>query len=252
MRRLTVTIFAIMLTSLTFPNVTQAFSVSPISFVLKPTGSKATGTIVFENSSSALKAIEMKMVTREPDQHGVEHNKSAEDFFLVYPSQFILPPNSKRTVRVSWIGETNIKKELPYRYIAEELDVNLDSSSVKEGSMASMKVMMRYEGVVYVEPSNVTANILFISEVVYKEEQAVLIVVCKNTGSKHKILKNLRADVRFVSKEGGEIFSLGPQELKGINGANMLPGTERKFELILEGVSHSSPVEVDFTYDSSF
>lgn len=235
------------------PNFADAFEVNPIGIELGPSGRRSSGVVTVKNASSRAKAVEVKMVTREPDEYGVEDNKSAEDFFLVYPSQLILPPNSERTVRISWIGDPKPSEELAYRFIAEELDIDVSPTAEKDEDRSMVKVLLRYEGVVYIEPSNVSGEIVLEkSGLVQEGGQILLSLQFKNIGSKHQLLRDLNLKIKVFSEEGEKTLSFGPQELKGVNGANLLPGKERKFKLILEGVSHSSPVEVDFTYDSSF
>ena len=249
----TVFIFLTIITSFFAPNIADAFEVNPIGIELAPAGRRSSGVVTVKNASSRAKAVEVKMVTREPDQYGVEHNKSAEDSFLVYPSQLILPPNSERTVRISWIGDPKPAEELAYRFIAEELDIDVTPSSEGDEERSMVKVLLRYEGVVYIEPSNVSGEIILEkSEIVRNGERMLLSIQFKNIGSKHQLLRDLNLNIKVLSEGKEKTFSFGPQELKGVNGANLLPGKERKFELVLDGVTQSGSVEVDFTYDSSF
>ena len=112
-----------------------AFELTPLSITIEPQGRNASAYIQVKNLHNYSKAIQVNMYTREPDLYDEEANEEAEDDFLVYPPQFILPPQSTKLVKISWIGENDFKKERTFRFIADELDVELNPEAEKKSGI---------------------------------------------------------------------------------------------------------------------
>lgn len=166
------------------------FEVSPISVSLSPTGSESSKLIKLTNAEDAPKPIQMAMVTRNPDLSGIEQHESAEDNFLVYPAQFILPAKSSKVVRISWIGNPKLEKELAYRFIVEDLNVNLeDPNSKKQHEKKSkIKLLMKYEGALYITPPGSESHMVL--ESAQKDADSKLVLTFHNQGTLHQVLNN--------------------------------------------------------------
>ena len=65
---------------------------------------------------------------------GIETNQDANDDFIVYPPQLIVPPGTQQVIRVTWIGEPEPPIELAYRLIAEQLPINLSQVNYTDQS----------------------------------------------------------------------------------------------------------------------
>ncbi|MBE9251473.1 hypothetical protein IQ226_20555 [Dolichospermum sp. LEGE 00240] len=71
-----------------------AFKLEPISKVFEPAGAGATQSYKIINDTSEQIAVELSMMKRKISLEGEETTEKADDDFLVYPSQMILPPQS--------------------------------------------------------------------------------------------------------------------------------------------------------------
>ena len=125
-----------------------AFKLEPISKVFEPAGAGATQSYKIINDTSEQIAVELSMVKRKISLEGQESTEKADDDFLVYPSQIILPPQGVQSVRVTWLGNPNPEKELNYRIIAEQLPINLKDTqqSQSQAIAAGIKITFRYIG----------------------------------------------------------------------------------------------------------
>ncbi|CAD5971572.1 hypothetical protein [Planktothrix agardhii] len=69
-----------------------AFKLDPISRVFEPAGAGATQSYEVINDSAEQIAVELSIAERKISLEGQETTESADDDFLVYPSQIVLPP----------------------------------------------------------------------------------------------------------------------------------------------------------------
>ena len=51
----------------------------------------------------------------------VETNRDADEEFLAYPAQVIVPANGKQTIRVTWLGAAKLTREQTYRIVVTQV-----------------------------------------------------------------------------------------------------------------------------------
>lgn len=204
---------------------------------------KTNSTLFYlENDSDQPIAVTASVLKREINADGVETNQKTEGEITVYPSQLIIPPNEKRSVKVTWVGRVVPTSEAAYRLVAEQLPIELDKNKKQK---ASIKVLLRYVAALYVEPES------FSSEVSLKkmemDEKSIAFFVA-NTGKKHQVLANLTLQVT-----GKKSFSIGSDELKNMSGENVLALSERVFRFPRTGkfkdIQSTDKVKIQFEKD---
>src|SRR5689334_913644 len=89
-----------------------AYTLNPISRVFAPTGSESTQFFEVANPGGQRVALTVSFLVLERDIDYVETNREADDEFLVYPSQMIVPAGGKQVIRVTWLGTANPTQEL--------------------------------------------------------------------------------------------------------------------------------------------
>lgn len=219
-----------------------------MSISLEPSGSKATHSFIVDNSGSEKIAVQISMAKRKVDAAGTETNPEADDDFIVYPSQLILEPKQKRTVRVTWAGDTKPASELAYRIIAEQLPV--DTSKPKKKKQAMIRMLLRYLGAVYITPRGADAKIEVTEarSAQLKGKGTRLVLVLTNKGTAHQIIKAAR--LKLSAAEGSEkSVELKGESLKALAGLNLLAGASRRFELAwpdkLEAGPQGAPLKAE-------
>jgi fimbrial chaperone protein len=200
-----------------------ALRVVPIVLEFAPKGGGANQVVRLENETPEPIAVQISMHKRLVDLDGKETLEDADDDFIVFPPQVVLLPNENRAIRVQWIGDPAPASELAYRMVTEQLPVEL--SQAPQG--ARVRIVMRYEGAAYIVPPNAKPRI----EVERAEAVTVvggrrgLAITVRNGGSKHALLNELKVTVR----SGERAVTLGPDNLQGMVGQNVLAGKSRRF-----------------------
>ena len=107
----------------------SAFSFSPMTVSISPSGAAAVMTYKVTNESDQQTAVSIKVTTRVIDSSGKETNEPADKLFLVFPARVVLKANSSQNVKVQYRGPANISSEQAYRVIAEQLPVDFSKST---------------------------------------------------------------------------------------------------------------------------
>ena len=208
-----------------------AFKLEPISRVFEPAGAGATQSYQVINDSEEQIAVELSMAERKISLEGQETTESADDDFLVYPSQIVLPPQGVQSVRVTWLGNPNPEKELAYRIIAEQLPINLNNpeESQAETTSGAVKVMFRYMGSVYIRPKNAESKVVLngITHEKGTDGNDRLVITFDNQGTRRAVLSELNLN---LTSQGSQL-TLKPEQLEGVNNGVILAGNQRRFSM---------------------
>ena len=211
-------------------NIFAAFDVAPIIVTAAPSGSGATVTIQATNNGDAKTPIQIAIVHREPDIDGkedYEKSKDAGDLFQIIPSQVILGPKEKRSIRITYIGEPRLKIEQACRFIAEEFPIDVsDPTKVKDKAVANISIVSRYVGSLYVKPAGVSGQLTFDAVADKNPKDQKMIITIKNTGTEHKILNDTK--YTFITTADKKIYPWSAETLKDLGNHNILPGNTRK------------------------
>lgn len=240
--KLNILILSFITFSTLFSFNSYAFKFSPMSASIGVEGKKNSTLFFLENDSDQPIAVTASLFKREMNQDGVEKNTKIGDELTLYPSQMIIPPNEKRSVKVTWMGKNKIVAEQAYRLIAEQLPIDMDSSQKKK---ASIKVLLRYVAALYVSEEGFEADV---SLVKVEKNKKNIIFHFKNAGKKHQVLANLN-----LKAHGAKSLELSQDDLKGMSGENILAQSERFFKFPLEGkikdLEPSDKVKINFEKD---
>jgi fimbrial chaperone protein len=220
----------------------HAFKFSPMSTTIGTKSGKNSTLFFLENDSDQAIAVTATLLKREMNLEGIESNQKIGDELSVYPSQLIIPPNDKRSVKVTWIGKNSPSVESAYRLIAEQLPIELEKNNKKK---ASIKVLLRYVAALYVGPENINSEIIFKKLEVNDKNVSFLL---GNIGKKHQVLSNLSLKI-----SGKKDIVLNSDDLKGMTGENILAMSERIFNFPRNGkfkdIQISDKVKLNFEKD---
>lgn len=198
-----------LLYSFNFGPMTQTISISE--------GQKSTQFQV-DNTSNQTIPVVLKAVARQQKPDGTEDLPETK-LVTVFPPQLVIPAGEKRTVRVDWKGDTNLKKEASFRIIAEQVPLSLDEKTKKKSG--GIKMLLRYMSALYITPKDAKPNISVESFELSKK----LNVTLSNTGNMHQYLKNI--ELSFTHKD--KKIQIPSQDLAGLEGQNILANSKRVF-----------------------
>ena len=226
----------------------SAFTFSPISQEFSAEGKNSNRIFTIHNDSLTDKiAVKVSVFAREVDEEGRETLEPRPGDFLIYPSQSILAPGETRSVRVKWQGGPVTGREKAYRIIAEQLPVEMgDEENHDDGG--GIRFTFRYEGSLYVVPEDRAPSVELLSvSSVLLEGASWLRLVFENSGTGHAILGDLILTLTS-SYDNFEPVELGPDDLTGVAGENILAGNRRIFLIPEPAVIKGEDVLWDFTY----
>lgn len=201
-----------------------AFQFQPITQDFSPSGNDSRKSFLATNSSNSPIPVKVSMVHREMDIDGKETLTNASDLFFIFPSQFVLPANSTQTVRVQWRGPSSVTTELPFRVVAEQLPIALNTNQ------NGVQVLLKYQGSVYVTPSKFTYGIKVnrLTKTTDEVGNQVLEIELENTGNTHQLL----ADPILTLKQGTGIdYAITGEALGDMLNQNILAGNRRVFTI---------------------
>jgi fimbrial chaperone protein len=224
--RITRVLIALALVSLIAPGL-LSFSFEPITQTFDPSGEGANHVFRVTNTTTERIAVRISVRPRRIEPDGTEVQGKESDDFVVYPRQMLLDPGDRRSVRVAWRGTDSPTSELAFRIIAEQLPVNLGAEQSTEGG--TIVLTYRYEGSIYVMPPGARPSIQVTSvEETFSAGEPALGVTIENSGTRHGLLSQARLDIA-TRPDGDPAISLGPEDLPGLSGENMLAGSVRRF-----------------------
>jgi fimbrial chaperone protein len=211
----------------------SGFQLSPNLVELEPVGAGVSKNFSVTSTGDEPVAVQVRMVRRDISPDGKEVRFPEENDFLVYPPQMVLEPNERQVIKVVWVGDTSLTKELAYRAIVEQVPVNLTPVKVENsgGIPISITIISTYVASVYVKPPGATAKIILesASSQNSKEGTDQLVLNFANQGTAHQLLPtNLQVTVTASSSQK---VTLAGEQLKEIRGQNILPGNKRQFIL---------------------
>jgi fimbrial chaperone protein len=218
-----------------------AFKFSPMSITINPSSGERSTVAYLENDSSSPIAIQITLARREMDVNGNETYPEANDELQAYPSQMIIPPYEKKSVKVTYTGKEIGEVEKAFRIISEQLPIEVDKKVKKK---TNVKILLKYIAALYVENGKTEANVKLNAWRIQNKEIELSI---KNDGNKHQVLTNLSI---VFSKDGEKIIIIEPKDLKNISGENILAKSERIFKIPL--TSNLNKIDAKFKVELKF
>jgi fimbrial chaperone protein len=215
--RLIIPLFAVALSGL-------AFTLKPMSVTFDPKGSGASRMLRVENESSNRVAFQISVVSRDMDLEGQEKQEPATNLFTVFPPQGVIAPGQDQSIRMVWRGTPTPTDELCYRVVAEELPVNF----VPEKGKAQIKILLRYQGTVYVRPKSAKPDLRVLE--LAKTETNLWSLVITNAGTAHQ---NLINPTLVITNGPGQKTEIAAGQLSLLEGENVLPHRSRRFLIAL-------------------
>ncbi len=225
----------------------QAFRFEPISQDFAPSGPGASHVFRVTNTMTERIAVRLSVRPRRIERDGVEVQGAEAQEFLVYPRQMLLAPGEARSVRVRWEGASAPQSEQAFRIIAEQVPVDFGGDQPAQG--AGIRLTYRYEGALYVVPPGAAPDLrLDAARVVERDGGRVLVVEVTNVGTRRTLLHEASLTIRAPSGE----TVLGPQELPGMAGENMLAGSTREFVMPAPAGLPTGALDAELGYTARF
>jgi fimbrial chaperone protein len=244
-RALGIGFVALLLAGIVSIEPSQAYRVVPLTIELEPSGRGSQGQFRVINDTPSPVALQVTIQKRETAPDGSDVLTPTDDGqFVLFPPQMVLRPGQSQAVRVQWRGDAAPTSELAFRIITEQLPINLQRE--RQGG-AQVTLLLRYEGTLYVSPPNAAPNIAVESAEPSTNDagEQRLSVTVNNQGTRHALMGNLKLTVTA----GGQSVTMSPEQLEGMNGANILAGATRRFSVAWPDGIPVGPVQVGLEFE---
>lgn len=211
---------SLLLVTTVFTSQVSALQMNPLSVVVKPSGGGTKQTFKVTNESNKPIAVQFSVTTRQ-QINNKEIRKPADRDFMIYPPQTIIPANSTQKVRIEWLGTANVKKELAFRLIAEQVYVSLEKKK-----QTGINMLMTLVGALYVQPNRTKSNVQVRSVQRHGNKLAVTLT---NSGTRHQLMRY----ATLTLKNGAKVITVKGKNLIGLEGNNVLAGSTKRFFISL-------------------
>lgn len=214
-----------------------AFRLDPMSGSIELKDNQTYFNFIIENQTTQPLPVQISLYERGMKDNGEDELKETEEI-SAFPDQLIIPPEQKRSVKVTWNGKPkDLKAEKAFRFVAEQLPLDLKKSKTDR---SGIKMLLKYVAALYVNPEGTESNVN--CELMPTPELA-----CTNSGTKHQILtfKNLSFE------DGKKKIEMSKDELKKISGENILVGGKRTLNLSFKSELKElkAPAKVNFKFE---
>ncbi|MFN4041860.1 MAG: fimbria/pilus periplasmic chaperone [Brevundimonas sp.] len=129
----------------------EAMRVSPMVSELTTTGAGSAARIEVGNIGSSAMPFETIITQIEMDGEGQLTETPADENFLVFPPQGLVPANGRQVVRVQWVGEPNIDTSKAYYLWVRQLPIET-APSEDGGGAVQVSVLYTMKALIVVAP----------------------------------------------------------------------------------------------------
>lgn len=141
---------ALMFVSL--PSPVEAARISPMILNVKPAGSGSVARIELTNPDDTEFPVEVQMFRGEISETGELALIAADDDFLVFPTQLVVPAKAQQIIRVQYVGDPELKKSEVYYAAVRQLPIELPSNQSR------VQVVVNFNVLVNVVPDGTKAD----------------------------------------------------------------------------------------------
>lgn len=149
--------------SLLVMSAAWAMRVSPMVSELTTTGAGSAARIEVGNVGSAALPFETMITRIEVDADGDIVETPADEDFLVFPPQGLVPVRGRQVVRVQWVGEPTIDSSHAYYLWVKQLPVATDPSIPDSGGVVSVQVLYTMKALIVVAPPGAEPKVEVVS-----------------------------------------------------------------------------------------
>lgn len=140
-----------------------AMRVSPMVSELTTTGAGSAARIEVGNVGSAALPFETRITRMEVDADGNVVETDADEDFLVFPPQGVVPTGGRQVVRVQWVGDASIDTSRAYYLWVRQLPVATDPNTPEDGGAVQVTVLYTMKALIVVAPPGAEPKVEVVS-----------------------------------------------------------------------------------------
>ena len=140
-----------------------AMRVSPMVSELTTSGAGSAARIEVGNVGSAALPFETRITRMDIDADGNIVETPADEDFLVFPPQGVVPVSGRQVVRVQWIGDPAIDVSRAYYLWVKQLPVATDPDVAEGGGAVAVQVLYTMKALIVVAPPGALPKVEIVS-----------------------------------------------------------------------------------------
>lgn len=236
-----------------------AMRVSPMVVEMETRGTNAVARIEVQNINPGSLAFQTRVFRMTIDENGKMIETPADDQFLIFPPQGVLPGGGRQVVRLQWVGNPDLAASEAFYVSVEQLPVKLEPGET-DTIAAQVQILYNMRALVVVAPPGAKPDVSAgsVRQVNYQPPappgsdvlpplQDGVEVVLRNEGQRHAMMANFGWQLVGTDREGKYLrVDISPEELNRAVGTGYVPALgQRKFNLPVPGFG-SGPIALTF------
>lgn len=160
---LAIGVLAVALVIMAIAGAAWAMRVSPMVSELTTTGAGSAARIEVGNVGSVALPFETRITRMEVDADGNIVETDADEDFLVFPPQGVVPTGGRQVVRVQWVGDSSIDTSRAYYLWVRQLPVATDPNTPEDGGAVQVTVLYTMKALIVVAPPGAEPKVEVVS-----------------------------------------------------------------------------------------
>jgi fimbrial chaperone protein len=166
--------------------------VEPMSYDLRPAGSGSSQTIRVQNTGDRPMPVELRVQRREVRSDGTTVTTPADDDFIIFPPQGVVPPNGFQSFRIQYVAAPPARSVL-YSVVVSQLPIQAGPSD------SGVQILFNIGTLAAVSPDEARADVV-VTEVAPAEAADKVRITVENRGTRYARLRGGRWT--FTSADG--------------------------------------------------
>ena len=236
-----------------------AMRVSPMVVEMESRGSNAVARIEVQNINPGNLAFQTRVFRMEIDKDGNIVETPADQDFLVFPPQGVLPAGGRQVVRLQWVGGAELAASQAYYVSVEQLPVAFEPGAA-DAVGAQVQVLYNMRALVVVAPPGAKPDVkaTTVKQIMYQPPappgskelppmQDGVEITLRNDGRRHAMMSNFGWQLEGTGTDGKWLrVDISPEELNQAVGTGYVPAQgERVFRVPVPGFG-PGPIKLSF------
>lgn len=236
-----------------------AMRVSPMVVEMESRGTNAVARIEVQNINAGNLAFQTRVFRMEIDKDGHITETPADDQFLIFPPQGVLPVGGRQVVRLQWVGDVEMATSQAFYVSVEQLPVAFEPGSA-DSVGAQVQVLYNMRALVVVAPPGAKPDVkaTTVKQVNYQPPalpgaselppiQDGVEITLRNDGRRHALMANFGWQLEGTDTAGKWLrVDVSPEELNRAVGTGYVPAQgERIFRVPVPGFG-PGPIKLSF------
>lgn len=196
---------------LSAPHGVAAFDIQPTASVIDLPHHRSGITLTVRNPRKVDLAVTTEIVERFVQEDGSERQEPADDLFLVFPPQAVVPAGGSQALRVQWLGPAPVPSR-SFHLFASEVPVKLE-----EGGASRLQTILRMGASIHVAAAGSESRPMVAAS---SQQADGMTVTLANDGERFLYIDELTLD--FSGKQ------IGGMELADAAGRTLIPPAGRR------------------------